>query len=161
MDEWINVGSALIGALVGGIATYLSEIHFRKKDENQKIKHYATILYYDLKSIAKYLETERGLVNIRYSEGWQDIVAECLFLKDDEIQYLYEIYDNVYNFNFDFTQRINNGKLFIKEDIVEYNVLQENIFDTSKGYVGINIKNKKYMDILNKIESPDKLKRIN
>ena len=46
-------------------------------------------MYNDLKSIEKYIKEGDTSVNLRYMEMWQSIVAECSFLNEQEIEYIY------------------------------------------------------------------------
>ena len=93
----------------------------------------ASILYNDLKSIERYLTQERGSVNLRYSDAWQQMVSNCSFLCNDEVEYVYSIYDEVYNYNYQYILKEQKGAV-IKEEISSYKNLQDKIFDTSKGY---------------------------
>lgn len=119
-----NVLSAFLGAIIGGILTLITEIILRKIDEKQKEKHYASILYYDLKSIEDYILNERSSVNIRYSFDWQGIVSNCTFLKPDYVKILYNIYDLLYNFNYHFQEQKKVGESRQKDDIDEFRKLK-------------------------------------
>lgn len=89
---------AIIGALIGGFITWFSTERAIKKQKQESERNAASILYYDLKSIENYFGYNLS-VNLRYSDKWQDMVANCTFLNDEEIEFAYEIYDEVYNFN--------------------------------------------------------------
>lgn len=89
---------AIIGALIGGFITWFSTERAIKKQKQELQRNAASVLYYDLKSIETYF-VEKISVNLRYSDKWQDMVANCTFLKDDEIKFVYQIYDEVYNYN--------------------------------------------------------------
>lgn len=43
-----NSVSAVIGALIGGMTTFISELTFRRSDSRQQDKHNASMFYYDL-----------------------------------------------------------------------------------------------------------------
>ncbi|QXE18287.1 hypothetical protein [Clostridium sp. 001] len=139
---------AIVGALVGGGVTYLSQKYFRIIDDEKKEKHYASVLYYDLVSIEDYINNERGSVDIRYFEDWQHIVANCNFLESSDVQVIYRLYDLVYNFDFEFKERKRNSDVR-KENIDAYkelkhllnNKLLENS-DTEKFYDYKNMKSK-------------------
>ena len=96
-----------VGAIIGGgftllgvLATILFTIRQQKESDIKKEKHVASILYFDIKSIESYLKYERSSVNLRYSENWQSVVAECSFLSGKQVEYIYKIYDLVYNYNY-------------------------------------------------------------
>ncbi len=116
----------IIAAIIGAIITYL------QMERNQK-SFSATILYNDLRSIEKYLVHDRSSVNMRYSDNWQHMVANCSFLKVEEAETVYSIYDEVYNYNYRY-QRMEQIESVKKEDISSYKNLQDEMFDTSKGY---------------------------
>ena len=134
------VGSVIgiVGSLLGGWAAYWLEKRSQKRFA-------ATILYNDLKSIERYLEQESGLVNLRYSENWQDMVANCSFLTDDKVKIIYEIYDEVYNFNYKYQLKEKEAN-FKKEDIDSYEKIKNIMFGASTDYkklIEILLKNKK------------------
>lgn len=94
---------AVFGAIFGGLGTYFSENHVRKKDSKSKTQHSSSILFFDLKSIEAYFVDADYSVNIRYTENWQSLLSDCEFLNSQDIKFLYKIYDGIYNFNFYFT----------------------------------------------------------
>ena len=75
-------------------------------------------MYNDLKSIEKYLADERSSVNIRYSEDWQCIVAQCPFFNAEEIELIYYIYGEVYNYNYHYRCKEQLKVVFSKEEIL-------------------------------------------
>lgn len=119
-----NLMSAILGAVIGGLVTYCSEKHFRNSDKKQQEKHYASMLYYDLKSIEDYLLYEKSSVDIRYSVDWQHLVTNCSFLKPEYVSYIYNIYDGIYNFDFLFQRNKEQGIPNIKENSLSYKKLQ-------------------------------------
>lgn len=102
MDD--NMLSAIIGAFIGGVFALLGAyIGVSETFKREKIKQEcfaATVLYNDLQSIERYLRYERNQVNLRYTENWQKMVSYCSFLTDNEINFIYDIYDEVYNYNY-------------------------------------------------------------
>lgn len=61
--------AALLGAIIGGLLTFMGEFIYRKCDENSKQQHSASILYNDLKSIQEYiLEADRQRTPVFYSQ---------------------------------------------------------------------------------------------
>ena len=110
--EWFSLISALIGGvctLLGGWLVY----HFQSGTQKRQA---ASVLYYDLKSIESYLKTEGSSVNIRYFSEWQSIVAECTFLKPDDVEQLYKIYDLVYDYDYHYRLKEEQGAVE-KDDI--------------------------------------------
>lgn len=125
--------TTIIGATMGIIATLIGVIiTYIKMERNQK-SFSAAILYNDLRSIEKYLVHERSSVNLRYSDSWQHMVASCSFLTVEEIEKVYSIYDEVYNYNYRYQLKEKEGTVR-KEDISSYKILQNEMFDTTNGY---------------------------
>ena len=77
---------------------------------------------------------ERSSVNLRYTVDWQGIVASCSFLKDQHIQCIYKIYDEVYNYNYYYKLVERKGSV-TKKNIPQYQKIQKILFDNSKGYI--------------------------
>lgn len=152
IDNIINLISALLGAIVGGAITFFSEWKVRKSDDKQSSDHASSLLYYDLISIQSYLKSERGSVNIRYSTEWQDLLAQCYFLESKDIEYIYNIYDMVYNYNFYYEKKSNSNISFRKEEIPEYELLKKLIFDCSRGYPNFDLLNIQYGEIMSKLK---------
>ncbi len=112
--------------------TYLFALRTRRKDRDNKLKQYASMLYYDLESIYNYLTEERNLVNLRYSDTWQHILSECTFLESHDIKNIYKIYDKIYNYNYIFNHYIRAHITFDKDDIQEYKDLKEMFYPGNK-----------------------------
>lgn len=93
------------GAVAGGAIAYFMECRFRKKDKKEGESLFSSILYYDLKSIENFVLHERSSVDIRYSQQWQDLISNCSFLTDLQVEHLYNVYDSVYNFDHFFKNR--------------------------------------------------------
>lgn len=125
--------ATIIGALIGFIGSIIVSAVVHWQEKKDKMSFAASILYNDLKSIERYLTQERGPVNLRYSDAWQQMVSNCSFLCNDEVEYVYSIYDEVYNYNYQYILKEQKGAV-IKEEISSYKNLQDKIFDTSKGY---------------------------
>lgn len=106
-----------------------------------------------MKSIENYLAYERGSVNLRYFEDWQKVIANCTCLNSEDIKFLYEIYDRVYNYNYHYKLKEQSGESVCKEDVIYYHDLQEKFFDISKGYVDFNKYSEKYEHISNMLEN--------
>lgn len=136
--------SNLVGAfcaLLGGVGVYM----FEKKNRES---HAASVLYYDLKSIEYYLFQEKNPANIRYSSDWQNIVANCSFLKSDDIQRLYKIYDVVYNYNYNYMLKEKGGTPFVKYDLEQHIELQGLLLDIQKSNCDIDDYNQEYENLL-------------
>ena len=71
-----NIISGFGGALIGGFLSIVTTFLSREMDDKQKNKHNASMLYYDLKSIEKYITNfSELLVDIRYSNDWQIVLS--------------------------------------------------------------------------------------
>ena len=117
--------AAILGAFFTGVCTWIIEIIKKRGDKKAQEGHAASILYYDLKSIENYLLRERSSVNLRYTNGWQEMISNCTFLKEEEIAYLFKIYDEVYNYNYHYTLKEKEGYAVVKEDITSYKTLKK------------------------------------
>lgn len=122
----------LSGVIIGAVCTYFIESKKRKDDKKNIERHAATLLYYDLNSIELYLQEEKELVNLRYFNDWQSIMAYCTFLSNDNVMHLYKIYDEVYNYNHSFSQKLLYKKSFKKENLDSYIKLKNLIFNVEK-----------------------------
>ena len=137
--------NTIIGAFIGIIASMLGGwIVFRQEKRGQESFN-ATLLYNELKHIEDYLAHERSSVNLRYS--WQHIVGKCSFLKNEEVAWIYMIYDKVYNFNYRYRLKERAGGVN-KESIDSYKKLQQDMFDTTKGYPDFQKHSEKYNELL-------------
>ena len=87
------------------LVTFLTEYHFRSIAKKEQESHFASVLHYDLKSIEYFVKNERSSVDIRYSPQWQDLISNCSFLTDLQVEHLYNVYDSVYNFDHFFKNR--------------------------------------------------------
>ena len=137
---------AIAGALLTGICTWIIETRKRKLDKKAQESHAASMLYNDLKSVENYLEHERSSVNIRYTTTWQEMISNCNFLDDEEISYLYKVYDEVYNYNYHY-MLIEKKEAVCKERIEQYHTLQKMFGIKEKTEKG-----KTYDDIMHKLE---------
>lgn len=125
----ISVLGTLLGAFLGAFVTYFFNIRQQKIANEERKSFNASILYYDLKSIEDYLEKERASVNLRYLEKWQNVVAECSFLEESQIRYVYKIYDLVYNYNYSYKNKEKDGLSIRKEDILQYGMLKKLMYE--------------------------------
>ena len=134
----------IIGVFLASILAHVLWIVQERRRNKESKSHAASILYYDLKSIEGYLVGERSSVNLRYSSEWQQMVAGCSFLKDEQIKELYNIYDEVYNYNYFYKLKEDKKEAVIKEDIPQYKALK-NVF------VNESEDNTKYAEILKEL----------
>lgn len=147
-----TVISGFLGAVVGGICTYLVEKGKRKEETKKLERHAASILYYDLKSLEKYFRETEENVNLRYSSDWQTMLSNCSFLTEENVMYLYKIYDEAYNYNIAFDLVDIRNKRFKKEKMMEYKKLKRLIFKKVKGKDVEKIYRPEYERILSILE---------
>lgn len=126
--------SALLGAIVGGLMTFLVELYVRKNDAVSKLSNHAAMLYYDLKSIQNYINKDRACVDLRFSENWQEFVVNCTFLNSAQIELLYEVYDKIYNFDYTFNRAKNVGSDADKDNHINSSGLKEYLTPDGKFY---------------------------
>ncbi len=115
----------LICTIVGAILAMLGGTFVPAYEQKKKEKHAAAILYYDLKSIGKYLTNEVCSANLRYSQNWQEMVGACSFLEDKYVDLLYDIYDEVYNYNCSYKENED------RDSLKEYQNLKRMMIDKS------------------------------
>ena len=147
-----EIVDTVMGAVLGFVASILGGwIVYRREKKNQE-SFAESLLYNDLKSIEKYLADERSSVNIRYSEDWQCIVAQCPFFNAEEIELIYYIYGEVYNYNYHYRCKEQLKVVFSKEEICSYTKLQNLMFDTTNGYIHMNEYSKEYDSIIKNLQ---------
>ena len=112
-------------------------------------------MYYDLKSIESYLKTEGSSVNIRYFSEWQSIVAECTFLKPDHVDQLYKIYDLVYDYDYHYRLKEEQGAV-VKDTISQYRELKRIMFYSSDDGLDLEKYNLKYKHLLETLKDNQK-----
>lgn len=156
MDLWSSVIATLVGAIIGAAATLLGVWLNQKHETVRREKFSATILLNDLTSIERYLAHERSSVNIRYSDTWQSFVAGCSLLSDDEVNWIYDFYDEAYNYNYIYKAKEQQGKSFKKEDIVSYKKMQRAMFDVLKGYPDFTKHSEKYEALIKHLKEVSK-----
>jgi len=121
--EW-----ALIGVVIGGILGLANQLFLSWLNNKRVRAHNASILYYDLDSIMRYTVNilsvpidVKSHPNIRYDDKWQERIANCTFIKDEHVRFLYELYDAVYDFNFAFKAQptlLNTRKQHLRDVMV-------------------------------------------
>lgn len=136
----------IIGVFLASILAHVLWIVQEGRRNKESKSHAASILYYDLKSIEGYLVGERSSVNLRYSSEWQQMVAGCSFLKDEQVKELYNIYDEVYNYNYFYKLKEDKEEAVIKEDIPQYKALKNVFLNESED-------NTKYAEILKELRA--------
>ena len=142
---------SFICAIIGGACTLVGGVFVYKQEKKSQQSNASSILYYDLKSIENYLANERSSVNLRYSEDWQRMIAGCSFLKDKHIKWLYNLYDEVYNYDYHYRLLEKMGSV-TKEDIQTYKLLKKKLFDDSKGHINTNQYKTDYEELLNELK---------
>ena len=136
----------IMGVFLASILAHVLWIVQERRRNKESKSHAASILYYDLKSIEGYLVGERSSVNLRYSSEWQQMVAGCSFLKDEQVKELYNIYDEVYNYNYFYKLKEDKKEAVIKEDIPQYKALKNVFLNESED-------NTKYAEILKELRA--------
>ena len=142
----IDAMTEIIGVFLASILAHVLWIVQEGRKNKESESHAASILYYDLKSIEGYLVGERSSVNLRYSSEWQQMVAGCSFLKDEQVKELYNIYDEVYNYNYFYKLKEDKKEAVIKEDIPQYKALKNVFLNESED-------NTKYAEILKELRA--------
>lgn len=144
MKGIIDGMSEIIGVFLAAFLAYvLWRIQEKKKDKENN-SHAAAILYYDLKSIETYLKNEKNSVNIRYSFEWQKMLANCSFLKEEQVKEIYMIYDEIYNYNYLYDIEEKQGSVQ-KDSIPQYKELMGIFLNDSKD-------NEQYKEILEELK---------
>lgn len=124
------IGAFVAGAL-GVVSALLGGWFVGWREKKRKERFSASLLYNELKSIERYLiYDEKSLANIRYSDNWQNTIADCSFLNDDDISLLYLIYDEIYYYNYLF-KLMEEGKSVENEKRELFKNLRERIFNIS------------------------------
>ncbi|QHI73088.1 hypothetical protein [Aminipila terrae] len=116
--------TSLLSGGIGSVVGFLISSNQRRKDRNDEIKFYSTILKNDLESICNYFSNERGSVNLRYFADWQKNIAKCAYLCQDEVALLYEIYDKCFNYSYHYILKEKTGSV-CKDNINEYKQLNQ------------------------------------
>ncbi|MCL2048821.1 MAG: hypothetical protein FWG87_08845 [Defluviitaleaceae bacterium] len=95
--------SGIFGVIFGGVITFVVEWLIKRSEAKKELSHSASLLLNDLKSIATYCKKmQEGRfpeTSIRYSHEWQHMVSKCTFLGDAYTSLLYEMYDEIYDYN--------------------------------------------------------------
>lgn len=151
MDLW----TSLVPALIGGVCTLIGGVFVYHRQNNAQTRQAASVLYYDLRSIESYLKAERSSVNIRYFSEWQSVVAECTFLKPDDVEQLYKVYDLVYDYDYHYRLKEKQGPV-IKDDISQYRELKKVMFYSSDDRLDLKKYNSKYKRLLETLEKNQK-----
>lgn len=152
MESWV---SSLISAIIGGSCTLLGGWLVYHSQSGAQTKQAASVLYYDLKSIESYLKTEGSSVNIRYFSEWQSIVAECTFLEPDDVEQLYKIYDLVYDYDYHYRLKEEQGAVK-KDAILQYKELKKVMFYLSDDGMDFEKHNLKYKKLLETLKNHQK-----
>lgn len=138
----------ILNRLIGGFGTILGGILAVYYEQRKKIKHAASVLFYDLHSIEVYLKETECDVNLRFSTDWQNMVAGCTFLSGKNVELIYKIYDGVYNYNYHYQAREEAKEPVTKNDIMEYSILATIMFEKSSGGFNFDKYNQEYEKLL-------------
>lgn len=143
--------TTFVGAIIGMFATFYGGRMAYLREKRSQERFSSAILYNDLRSIERYLAHERSSVNLRYSDDWQHMVAKCRFLREDEVEKIYTIYDEAYNYNYRYKLIEQTGSVR-KEDIGSYEKMQREIFDTSNGYINLEKNSNHYEELITDLQ---------
>lgn len=143
-NEWAGFLGSYVGGILGGLGTLISVVYTvsssfdlqnkGKDDEEKREEQFAAaILYNDLRSIERYVRDATNHINIRFSNDWQSMIAKCLFLEDYQIEWLYELYDEIYNYNYSYALKEQDSTRFDKEDISQYSEIKQKLFRNQEG----------------------------
>lgn len=96
----VEIECVILGALI----TIATDTMWRYKENKNKKKHNARMLYYDILSIEKYVNQHNqnrlgAYEDLRYNGEWQKILLELDYLSFKQIDCVYNLYDTVYDFN--------------------------------------------------------------
>ena len=83
-------------------------------------------------------------MNLRYSFEWKKMIAKCSFLKDEQVEILYYIYDKIYDYNYFYNLEEIKKRAVVKEDIPHYNMLKDIFIEKTED-------NQKYKEILEEL----------
>ena len=151
----VNFGA---GIIVGGLLVFLVMRDCRKREKVLIESKAASLLYYDLVYIEKYISSEKELINLRYSDAWQRMLMNCSFLDDESIMLLYEIYEAVYNYNNAFSYRLSQNKKFKKEKLSSFTELKKLLFELPQS--DKENEHNKYEILLGKLRKKAELNKV-
>ena len=147
--------SSLASAIFGGVCTLLGGLLVYYRQSGAQTRQAASVLYYDLKSIEKYLRTEKSPVNIRYFSEWQSIAAECTFFEPCDVEQLYRIYDLVYDYDYHYKLKEVHGTV-TKNEISQYEELKRVMFYSSNNGFDLERYNPEYEKLLEILKNNQK-----
>ena len=150
--DWI---SWLLPAIIGGLCTLAGGILAFQEQNKAQIRQASSVLYYDLKSIEKYLRTEKSPVNIRYFSEWRSIAAECTFFEPCDVEQLYRIYDLVYDYDYHYKLKEVHGTV-TKNEISQYEELKRVMFYSSNNGFDLERYNPEYEKLLEILKNNQK-----
>ena len=79
------------------------------------------------------------------------MVAACTFLKTEDLEIIYEIYDLIYNYNYMY-KLIEKKESVTKENIEQYKELKKIFFVDKNGWIDMNDNNDDYKRIKGNLE---------
>ena len=105
------------------LAAWLSGTLVFEKQKKATEQLHASILYYDLKSIENFFTSEEKTTSdILYAADWQKSLAYCTLIPSDIIQEMYNVYVQVYDFNW----RKRNAHIIKRDADKDYKDAKEN-----------------------------------
>ena len=79
------------------------------------------------------------------------MAAACTFLKTEDLEIIYEIYDLIYNYNYMY-KLIEKKEAVTKENIEQYKELKKIFFVDKNGWIDMNDNNDDYKRIKGNLE---------
>lgn len=79
------------------------------------------------------------------------MAAACTFLKTEDLEIIYEIYDLIYNYNYMY-KLIEKKETVTKENIEQYKELKKIFFVDKNGWIDMNDNNDDYKRIKGNLE---------
>ena len=94
----------IVCVVVGAAIAILTDIVWNWYNQKKNEKHNARLLYYDLKSVTKYvlhhvIYEDKTFLSIRYNTDWQIVLMELENLNLEQVELIYDFYDAVYDYN--------------------------------------------------------------
>ena len=127
---------SILAAWLSGLCVFILQ-----KKATERLHAY--ILYYDLKSIENFfVSTEKTTATILYAEDWQKSLAYCTFMPLGTIREIYNIYIQVYDFNW---RKRNEDKIDRDAD-KDYAAAKRNVCDALKKVLPVFMRKYNFID---------------
>lgn len=138
--------TGIISLLAAFFSASITLFFTKRKD----VKHSALLLYCDLKSIESYLKNANPKTNLRYNPSWQKAMVDCTFLSEKSVEWIYEFYDELYDYNYLYDKDDTERKNY---EIDSYKAMKNKMFDMDKGAA-------EYNRIIQQLSDKVKLKKM-